>query len=156
MRYFTLDRWTAKIKVCFDITIKNVKISKKFINKNFSVFYCDVKTYLSLCSPSTQREISHLTDIHCPICRKIEMEKVPLKNSIDFTPLIPIVFCINWNSRLIQQPIAKIEIFYKSCRKSVNFYYATDQNVIVAGYKYNQCQLFGISIGSQFILLFLQ
>ena len=90
------------------------------------------------------------------ICRKIEMEKVLLKNPIDFTPLIPIVFCINWNSRLIQRLIVKIEIFYKSCRKSVNFYYATDQNVIVAGYKYNQCQLFGISIGSQFILVFLQ
>jgi len=83
------------------------------------------------------------------------MEKVLLENPIDFTPLIPIVFCINWNSRLIQRPIAKIEIFYKSCRKSVNFYYETDQNVIVAGYKYNQCQFFGIGIGSQFILVFL-
>ena len=84
------------------------------------------------------------------------MEKVLLKNPIDFTPLIPIVFCINWRAHVIQRNIVKIEIFYKSCRKSVNFYYATDQNVIVAGYKYNQCQLFGISIGSQFILVFLQ
>ena len=84
------------------------------------------------------------------------MENISLKNSIDFTSLMPALSCINWNSHLIQRLIAKIEIFYKSCRKSVNFYYATDQNVIVAGHKYNQCQLFGISIGSQFILLFLQ
>ena len=40
------------------------KISKKVINKNFVIFYCDVKTYLILCSPSTQHEISHLPNIH--------------------------------------------------------------------------------------------
>ena len=32
MRYFTLGWWTAKTKVCFDITIKNEKI---FVNKLF-------------------------------------------------------------------------------------------------------------------------
>ena len=42
----------------------DVKISKKVINKNFVIFHRDVKTYLSLCSPSTQREISHLPNIH--------------------------------------------------------------------------------------------
>ena len=90
------------------------------------------------------------------ICCQIETEKVLLKNSIDFTSLMPVMFCINWNSRLIQQLIVKIEIFNKSWRKSVNFFYPTDRNVSVAGYKYNQCQFFGISISSQFILVFLQ
>ena len=90
------------------------------------------------------------------ICRKIEMEKVPLKNSIDFTFVMPNVFCIKWRAHVIQRNIGKIEIFYKSWRKSVNFYYVTDQNVSVAGYKYNQSQFFGIGIGSQFILVFSQ
>ena len=42
----------------------DVKILKKVINKNFVIFHRNVKTYLSLCSPSTQREISHLPNIH--------------------------------------------------------------------------------------------
>ena len=70
-------------------------------------------------------------------CRKIEMEIHPMENSIDFTSLMPIVFCINWTTHLTQQLIAKIEIFYKSWRKSVNFFYVTDRNVSLAGHKYN-------------------
>ena len=42
----------------------DVKISKKVINKNFVIFHRIIKTYLSLCSPSTQREISHRPNIH--------------------------------------------------------------------------------------------
>ena len=41
----------------------DVKISKKVINKNFVFFHRDVKTYLSLCSPSTHHEISYLPNI---------------------------------------------------------------------------------------------
>ena len=139
-----------------DFFFWDVKISKKSINKNFVAFYFDVKTYLSLGSPSTQYEISHSWYPLFVICRKIEMEKVSLKNSIDFTSLMPIVFCINWTAHIIQRNLVKIEIFNKSWRKSVNFFYPTDRNVSVAGYKYNQCQFFGISISSQFILFFLQ
>ena len=84
------------------------------------------------------------------------MEKVSLKNSIDFTSLMPVMFCINWNSRLTQQLIVKIEIFYKSGENQQIFKNEPDQNVSVGGYKYIQCQFFGISIGSQFILVFSQ
>ena len=42
----------------------DVKISKKFIEKKIVFFHRDVKTYFSLCSPSTQRKISHLPNIH--------------------------------------------------------------------------------------------
>ena len=41
----------------------DVKISKKVINKNFVIFYRDVKTYLDLCSPCTQFEIAHFSEI---------------------------------------------------------------------------------------------
>ena len=41
----------------------DVKISKKVINKNFVIFYRDVKTYLDLCSPCTQFEIAHFPEI---------------------------------------------------------------------------------------------
>ena len=124
-----------------DFFSETSKFQKSLLTQNFDVLYRDVKTYLNLCSPSTQHEISHLSDIHCPICRKIEMEKVLLKNSIDNVPLIPKVFCIKWGAHVIQRNILKIEIFYKSWRKSVNFLYVTDLTVIVAGDKYNQCYL---------------
>ena len=55
----------------------DVKISKKVINKNFVIFHCDVKTYLSLCSPSTQREISHLPNIHVLLFVFIFKQKIP-------------------------------------------------------------------------------
>ena len=42
------------------------------------------------------------------ICRKIEMKKVLLKNSIDFTPLTLKEFCINWRAHVIQRNIVKI------------------------------------------------
>ena len=71
------------------------------------------------------------------ICHKIEMGKVPLKNSIDFTFVMPKVFCIKWRAHVIQRNIVKIEIFYKSWGKSVNFSYVSDRDVSVAGYKYN-------------------
>ena len=55
----------------------DVKISKKVINKNFVIFYRDVKTYLSLCGPSTQREISHLPNIHVLLFVFIFKQKIP-------------------------------------------------------------------------------
>ena len=59
------------------------------------------------------------------------MEKVPLKNSIDFTSLMSVLFCINWNSCLIQRLIVKIGHIYKTCRKSENFSRNIDRNFSV-------------------------
>ena len=67
INHFEFSLFLKKCKQTAEISwlfFWDIKISKKFINKNFSVFYCDVKTYLTLCSPSTQREISHFPDIH--------------------------------------------------------------------------------------------
>ena len=44
------------------------------------------------------------------ICRQIEMGKVPLKNSINFTSLIPKLFCINWTAHIIQRKIVKLDL----------------------------------------------
>ena len=46
---------------------KKLEMYKKVILENFVVFYPDVKTYLYLCSPSTQFEIAHFPDIHVPL-----------------------------------------------------------------------------------------
>ena len=54
----------------------DVKISKKVINKKFIIFHCDVKTYFSLCSPSTQHEISHLPNIHVLLFVSILKQKI--------------------------------------------------------------------------------
>ena len=59
------------------------------------------------------------------------MEEVSLKNSIDFTSLMPSMFCINWTIHLTQQLIAKIGHIYKTCRKSENFSRNIDQNLSV-------------------------
>ena len=59
------------------------------------------------------------------------MEKVSLKNSIDFTSVVPILFCINWTSHLIQRVIAKIWQNYKTCRKSEKFSRNIDRNFSV-------------------------
>ena len=37
MSYFTLGGWTIKMKVCFDMTIKNDKIFFNIIFQNFDV-----------------------------------------------------------------------------------------------------------------------
>ena len=44
--------------------ILKISIQKITIYKIFYVFYRDVRTYLNLGSPSTQREMSHFPDIH--------------------------------------------------------------------------------------------
>ena len=59
--FFEKCEQTAEISWLF---FWDVKISKKSIKENFVVFYRDVKTYLTLCRPSTQCEISHLPNIH--------------------------------------------------------------------------------------------
>ena len=59
------------------------------------------------------------------------MEKVWLKNSIDFTFVVPILFCINWTSHLTQRVIAKIWQNYKTCRKSEKFSRNIDRNFSV-------------------------
>ena len=59
------------------------------------------------------------------------MEKVWLKNSIDFTSVVPILFCINWTSHLTQRVIAKIWQNYKTCRKSEKFSRNIDWNFSV-------------------------
>ena len=44
---------------------------------------------------------------------------------------MPALSCINWNSHLIQQPIAKVGHVYKTSRKSVNFSGNIDWNFSV-------------------------
>ena len=53
--------------------LRDVKRAKKFIEENFVIFYCDVKTYLHLCSSSTQREISHLSNKWADLCSNTKM-----------------------------------------------------------------------------------
>ena len=79
-----------------------------------------------------------------------------LKNSIDFTSVMLKVFCINWTAHIIQRKIVSLEIFIYPGENQQIFKNEPDQNVSVAGYKHIQCQFFGINIGSQFILVFLQ
>ena len=55
----------------------DAKILKNYINENFVIFYRYVKTYLHLYSPSTQREISHLPNIHVLLFVFIFKQKIP-------------------------------------------------------------------------------
>ena len=59
------------------------------------------------------------------------MVNLSLKNSIDFTSLMPDLSCINWNSHLIQQLIAKLGHVYKISRKSKKFSRSIDRNFSV-------------------------
>ena len=61
------------------------------------------------------------------------MEKLLLKNSIDFTSLIPILFCIIRAAHLIQRVIANIGHIYKTDGKSEKFSRNIDRNFIVLG-----------------------
>ena len=68
MKIFEFIYFLKKCKQTAEISwlfFRDVKISKKCINKKFVPFYRDVKIYLNLGCPLTQREISCLPDIHC-------------------------------------------------------------------------------------------
>ena len=59
------------------------------------------------------------------------MEKVSLKNSIDFTSVMLKVFCINWTAHISERNLAKVGHIYKTCRKSENFSRNIDRNFSV-------------------------
>ena len=96
--------------------------------------------------------------------RKIEMAKVSLKNSIDFTSLIPILFCIIRAAHLIQRVIANIGHIYKTDGKSENFSRNIDRNFIVLGdiligdtslyYRQEVSVTLSIGIKSSFVMYF--
>ena len=67
INHFEFSLFLKKCKQTAEISwffFWDVKISKKFIKENFVIFYRYFRTYLSLCSPSSQCEISHLPNIH--------------------------------------------------------------------------------------------
>ena len=82
-----------------------------------------------------QPNVKYLKFLISTVCyhRKIEMVKVSLKNSIDFTSLIPILFCIIRAAHLIQRLIANIGHIYKTDGKSEKFSRNIDRNFIVLG-----------------------
>ena len=71
--FLNVCKQTAEISWLF---FWDVKISKKVINKSFVIFHPDVKTYLCLCSPATQHEISHLPNIHVQLFVSILKQKI--------------------------------------------------------------------------------
>ena len=92
----------------------DVKIRKKVILENFVIFYPDVKTYLYLCSPSTQFEIAHFPDIHVPLFAfklkwKIFLWKIQLI-LLPWCPLcLALIGIVIWSS----SPLPKLVMFTK-------------------------------------------
>ena len=115
----------------------DVKISKKVINKNFVIFHRDVKTYLSLCSPSTQREISHLPNIHVLLFVFIFKQKIPRW----IFQLILHLWIPIWIEAIgiwISPNNKAAKLGYLAEQKKSKFFCSdTDGNLIVAGHRYN-------------------
>ena len=115
----------------------DVKISKKVINKNFVFFHRDVKTYLSLCSPSTHHEISYLPNISVMLFVVIFKRK---KLYWIFQLILHLWIHI-WimTTGISISPNNKTENLdsLPNKKKSKFFCSDTDGNLIVAGNRYN-------------------
>ena len=119
---------TAEISWLF---IWDVKISKNFVKHSFSIFYPYVKSYHSLCSPTTQQP---RMSYQCPCfvinpIYIIHMRRLPKANFLYFVRYHPFLNFMQKNSKWIKRHFEKSWKNYKTSRKSANFSCNTDRKV---------------------------
>ena len=139
-----------------DFFTETSKFWKIILRKILSFFIVISKhTFIFIVNPPNMKYLVFLISIFCYLCLNWNGKNVIEKFNLYYTPDVQTVLH-QLDSSYNPTENCQHWICWQTREKSENFFCVTDQNVIVAGYMYRRCKFFGISISSQFILVFLQ
>ena len=132
------------------------KFQKSILRKILSFFILISKhTFIFIVHPPNMKYLIFQISIFCYLCLNPNGKNVIEKFNLFYTPDVQTVLH-QLDSSYNPTENCQHWIYWQPREKSEKFFCVTDQNVIVARYMYRQCKVFGISISTQFILVFLQ